>query len=202
MEIVVAIFLFVVFCVYIYLFYLVFSKDLQNRARLQLFHNAVISVYERNKELDSIAVVVEEIELNYNKVFQLQKERNKIALLDLIDEVISIYDTRSDKGFKSIFKRERYEGLPKFLLKVSQFIKESDPFSALSEKNAALLKNLSEALEKTNFELGQVTIKQLSSELQNKESLVKKQQRENQRATMISIVGIVLTIVFGIFSIL
>lgn len=62
------------------------------------------------------------------------------------------------------------------------------------------MQSISYALENNNKSLGKNSIKQLSQEIAIKEKTIVKKDKENQRANIVSIVGLVLTIFFGLLS--
>lgn len=64
-----------------------------------------------------------------------------------------------------------------------------------------MLKTLSTAIDNNNIDLGQNTLKQLSDEIINKEMIIRKKEKENRLAIILSIVGVLLTLFFGILSI-
>jgi len=61
------------------------------------------------------------------------------------------------------------------------------------------MQSISDALN--NKSLGENSLKQLSQEVATKEKMLVKKDKENQRVNIVSIVGITLTIFFGLLSI-
>ena len=79
---------------------------------------------------------------------------------------------------------------------------DAAPFSNLPETQATLLKNIKDAMLKCNIELGKVALKQLTEELIDSERQLEKQERINKITVILSIVGMLFTIYFGIASLL
>lgn len=202
MEIYFAVGVYLFLCGYILVFCLFFWKEDKKRRCIHLFHNAVLSVYKRNASRNPYRFkdITEQLTLNYNKIFQSEKESNRIMLLDMIDQMIFYYDSYSDTRFKKMLHAEKENGVRQFLFAVSSHMKGNDPFASLPAQEATLLKNISDAIYSNNTELGKTAIEQLSTEILNKEALIRKQERNNQITTMMSIVGTVLTVFFGIAS--
>lgn len=191
---------------YILMVWLFFYKESLKRKKTILFHNAILSVYSRAKSSDNNVIynfkdILEQLTLNYNKIFQNEKESNKTMMLDMLEQIIFYYDAYTNENFERRLRIKKNIEIRDFIFNISQCIKESDPFSALPAKDAALLKNIDDALSNSNIQLGKTAIEQLTTEIVNKESIIKKQERNNQIATILSIVGLVLTIFFGILSI-
>lgn len=87
-------------------------------------------------------------------------------------------------------------------LKLYTYIVDVEPFSNLPETQATLLKNIKDAMLKGNIDLGKVALKQLTEELIDSERQLEKQERINKITVILSIVGMLLTIYFGIASLL
>ncbi|MBQ2285484.1 MAG: hypothetical protein II244_07445 [Clostridia bacterium] len=81
-----------------------------------------------------------------------------------------------------------------------KYIKEKEPFASIPAKEANLLNNINDALLKNNIDLGTVSLAQLSKELSSKEIEIKKMEKQNLIGTIVSIIGIILTVIFGILS--
>lgn len=82
------------------------------------------------------------------------------------------------------------------------YIKTINPFISISRKEAELMQSIMNALNNNNCSLGVSSLKQLSQEVATKEKLIIKKDKENRRANIVSIVGLILTVFFGILSFL
>ncbi|MCH5279029.1 MAG: hypothetical protein J1E60_04485 [Christensenellaceae bacterium] len=82
------------------------------------------------------------------------------------------------------------------------YIKTINPFISISRKEADLMQSIMNALNNNNCSLGVSSLKQLSQEVATKEKLIIKKDKENRRANIVSIVGLILTVFFGILSFL
>ena len=86
------------------------------------------------------------------------------------------------------------------LLKCIDYIKRMYPYSVLNSKEEMLLQNLHKSIDENSKEASFGYLKQLSIEVANKETQITRKEKANRIAIFISIVGTVLTIVFGILS--
>ena len=74
------------------------------------------------------------------------------------------------------------------------YIKTINPFISISRKEADLMQSIMNALNNNNCSLGVSSLKQLSQEVATKEKLIIKKDKENRRANIVSIVGLILTV--------
>ena len=118
----------------------------------------------------------------------------------MLEQLIHYYDSYSDKNFKYRFGETKDPKIRSFILDIYKLLKQKEPFSSVTSKESNLLKNINDAIIKNNTDLGLSTLQQLAEEIANKEKTIKKKEKENQVATIVSIVGVVLTIVFGLLS--
>lgn len=192
MELMMSLFLFFVLAMYFLVFYIVFGKTYIQRARYASFYKSVLSVY---KECHVLEDALEQLSLNY----KLGATKD-LTLLDMLEQLIFYYDTYSDKNFKYRFGETKDTKIRSFILDIYKLLKQKEPFSSVTSKESNLLKNINDAIIKNNTDLGLSTLQQLAEEIANKEKTIKKKEKENQVATIVSIVGVVLTIVFGLLS--
>ena len=126
---------------------------------------------------------------------------NETTLLDVLEKFIYYYDTYPKHRFYNLFRVQKSLEIRNFIFSICKFIKDKDPFTAVPSKEANLLKNINDAIVKNNADFGKASLLQLSNELINREKLLKKKEKDNQLATIISIVGMILTVFFGFLSI-
>lgn len=192
-----SLFLVLVLIMYFFVFYIVFLKSNIQRTRYASFYKSVLSVY---KECHVLEDALEQLSLNYNKIFQKLGATKDLTLLDMLEQLIHYYDSYSDKNFKYRFGETKDPKIRSFILKICKLIKKNEPFSSVASKESNMLKNINDAIIKNNKDLGLSTLQQLAEEIANKEKTIKKKEKENQVATIVSIVGVALTIFFGLLS--
>lgn len=174
----------------------IFKKDVQQK-QVRRFYNAIINIYRKQLSIpDSFT----QLKLNYEKLNQAMTNTTYNSILDLLETIIYNYDTYPDKLFKSFFKFDKQEEIRDFLMQICIYIKEDNPFISAPLKEAELMRTLKNALDNNNPSLGINSLMQLSLEIETKEKLLSKKDKENQRANIISIAGIILTTFFGFLS--
>lgn len=205
-EMFMMVFMLVFLALYVFAFYtIILKRDIQRRF-LRTFHNAVCSIYtEANNASNnqpSLDYLFEQLNLNYEKLCQTNPNNNYSSILDLLETIIYYYDSYSNTIFKNIFRQEKEPAVRNFIMEICLYIKNINPFISVPRKEADLMQSITDALENNNKSLGQNSLKQLSQEILTKEKSLIKKDKENQRANIVSIVGIVLTIFFGLLSML
>lgn len=197
MEFFTSFLLVVIIVLYILAFYYCIIKSGDKDIKMKRFHRAIISIYGRDL---SVKESLEQLVVNYNKIFQSSNKSTASNMLDLFESIINCYDTYTEKQFKNKFKTVKNEEVEKFIIVLHKEIINSDPFISLPSKEASFLKTIKEAIEKNNHDLANNSLDQLSKELIAKEKSFMKKEKENQVTTMISIIGVILTVLFGILS--
>ena len=197
MELVMSLFLVLVLIIYFFVFYIVFLKSTLQKTRYASFYKAILSVH---KEFHLLEDALEQLSLNYNKIFQKLGSNYDLSLLDMLEQLIYYYDSYSEKNFKYRFGETKDPKIRSFILDICKLVKKKEPFSSVASKESTLLKNINDAIIKNNKDLGLSTLQQLADEIANKEKTIKKKEKENQVATIVSIVGVILTVVFGLLS--
>ena len=198
MEVFIVLLIITLVFIYFMMFYLIFFKTQIKHKRDYRFHNAILSIYDSSQSVDD---AYEQLLLNFNKLCQDMGNNNETTLLDILEKFIYYYDTYSKHRFSNLFRVQKSLEIRNFIFSICKFIKDKDPFTAVPSKEANLLKNINDAIEKNNADFGKASLSQLSNELINKEKLLKKKEKEYQLTFIISIVGMILTIFFGILSI-
>ncbi len=186
-----------VLILYFLVFYIVFLRTYVQRKRDSSFYKAVLSVYKENNLIED---ALDQLSLNYNKIFQKLGTNNDLTLLDMLEQLIHYYDSYSEKIFKYRLGETKDPNIRRFILDICKLVKKKEPFSSVASKESNLLKNINDAIIKNNTDLGLSSLQQLAYELANKEKTLKKKEKENQVATIFSIVGVILTVIFGLLS--
>ncbi len=189
--------LFIVLIAYVLVFYFAFFNSITKRRKKVRFHNAIISIYKSNSSTDD---VIEQLSLNFNKLTEVFGRTNEKTVLDILETLVYHYDTFTDDRFESLFNVKKDMNIREYIYKLSKYIKEKEPFASIPAKEANLLNNINDALLKNNIDLGTVSLAQLSKELSSKEIEIKKMEKQNLIGTIVSIIGIILTVIFGILS--
>jgi len=119
---------------------------------------------------------------------------------DLLEDFIYFYDARGPKYLKSNYYIEAEKSLRDQAYSLLEYVKKENPFSSLPPKEANFLRTLFQAIESGNKELALNTVNQLSQEIEILDSSVRNGEKRTRVSYIISIVGVILTIVFGFTS--
>lgn len=195
------IFMFIFIGLYFIYFYYFIVKVAGRRRFIRRFHNVISSIVA-DEEQFSFNIVLDRLNLNYKILCQAYPNIHYARLLDLLETIIYYYDSYPDFLFEVKFFCKKNPEILEFMIIISNYIKKQDPFVSIPRKEANLLRSINEALDNNNVQLGQNAVMQLSQEIDTKEKKIHKMEKENQRANIISIVGLILTIFFGLFSII
>ena len=196
--------------IYLIAFYkIIMKRDIQ-RQFLRRFHNAICNIIDEpmhtspmEPDYDPVHTYwFEQLNLNYEKLCQDNPNNNYTSILDLLETIIYYYDSYPDKVFKNIFSQIKNPKVRNFMLEMTLYIKSKNPFISIPRKEADLMQAIKDALDNSNKSLGINALSQLSQEVATKEKLIIKKNKENQRANIVSIVGVILTVFFGILSIM
>lgn len=122
--------------------------------------------------------------------------------MDILEELIFEIDTIDEKHFEKRYEIKVTKDIRNQILKIIERMREQNPFISISSKEANLLINLNQAIETGNKDFGHTILKQLSDEIEMLENNVAIQHNRNKNSYIIAAVGIVLTIYFGILSLL
>lgn len=195
-EIFLYVLLYIVIFIYIFVLFGAYLKRGKQDLVLKKFYKAIVSVYSiKNNIEDSFY----QLNIIYEKL--CQNHPNKYNnIFDLLKTVLYCYDTYNEKVFKNTFKVEKDSQIRNFIIELCDFINEKDPYISVPLKEASILKTIGEALENNNTQLGLNCLGQLSLEIESKEILIQKKEKENRITTMLTVVGLILTVFFGFLS--
>jgi uncharacterized protein YsxB (DUF464 family) len=169
------------------------------RAARNSFFNSTSSVL---KMCSDDKDCIEQINTNFKKwILQspnLTSDYN--ASVELLEEMVYNFDENYDDEesvISSINANARNR-----IVKIISIMKETNPFISLSDKEAYALMNLKTAIEDSNKELGNTMLNQVSKDIENLESNLKYQINKSKNSDMTATIGVVLTLVFGLISLL
>lgn len=202
MEIIIGLLFSFIMVAYVFLCYILIFKKSKISLTLRRFHNAIITIYNDHTPNVSEDDIVERLDMDYNRIVQHIGGNTNTSFLDMLEQIVYRYDTYSDRDFEGIFRAKKDLAIRQFVYTIWKHLKNRDPFIGLPSKEATILKNINIAINEGNVSMGAAYIEQMSTEIINKERKIEKQKHDNQIATIISVVGVVLTIVFGIVSLM
>jgi hypothetical protein len=169
-------------------------RFLENR-----FFRAVVSILINNQNEEEC---IKQLNLNFKKLSEKYPNLSSDlkSSVDLLEYFIHYYDTLGEKWFTDRFDLEITNDIRNRVMKITEKIKEQNPFVSLSSRDANLLINLKNSIETRNADLGLTILNQLAEETEVKESNIRIQENRNNTAYFIATIGVILTIVFGLVS--
>lgn len=197
-EIIIIVPLYALFLVTFYLFYVRRAQSSRLRRR---FFRALKEILIGEKDIG-------QQEKQLNLIYKKLAERFSSSMseirhpTDLLEDFIYYYDARGDDFLKGTYNVEVDKSLRDSAYFLLEHIRSANPFSALPAKEASLLRTLLQAVESSNKDLATNSILQLAQDVEILASAVGTGERRTRIAYLISVVGVVLTIVFGLSSLL
>ncbi|HEY4485149.1 MAG TPA: hypothetical protein VI702_02340 [Nitrospiria bacterium] len=193
------IFALIVLIFYIPLLLILVRRVRQKIARRQFFH-AVIAILHRVSDSDA---VVEQIHIVFKKLaerFPYVSQTYKGAT-DFAEDLLYRAEAFREGEFKRLYGFELDNSQKDRIVQAIAIMKVNQPFSSISSKYGNLLNMIKHSFDTNNHDLGVNNLRQLADDIEVLESTLEVQARRNQVSIVVSIVGVVLTIVFGALSI-
>jgi len=158
---------------------------------------------------DQIRILYDQLSKEYGDYFSEQYS----SPTSMLHKILHMYDTsQSDDGGNASAASTRQlaalevlagiDGVRDKMFCALRLLNEKEPFAGLSGKRASLFQHLVGAIDQANHELAVTTLGQLSQEVEALEEQLASEERDAGRASVVSIVGVILTLVFGGFSLL
>lgn len=181
--------------------FFVFKVLKRDRVRIleKRFFRAVVSILNNNQNEEEC---IKQLNLNFKKLSEKYPNLSSDlkSSVDLLEYFIHYYDTLGEKRFTDRFYLEITNDIRNRVMKITEKMKEQNPFVSLSSRDANLLINLKNSIETGNADLGLTILNQLAEETEVKESNIRIQENRNTTAYFIATIGVILTIVFGLVS--
>lgn len=178
-----------------------FGKEFRKLKLKKEFFVLLSKVVKENKDYKNIH---NEVEL----LFKISCKRNKFPedsiriFMDLLEEYIYIYQLKGEDKFNRTYKvsvtDEEFETVMGYL----NYIREDYKFLRLPSKQASLLRDINKIVETSDSETGYILINQLSEEIEKFTSYLEQSERKVKWPYVFTLIGIVLTIVFGVLSLI
>ncbi|EOC7934611.1 hypothetical protein ACI8HB_003412 [Vibrio cholerae] len=184
---------------YVPLFTYTFKLTRQKRSRAEFFR-ATSSIIER-VECDESAV--KQIQMIYKKLterFPFVRATYKSAP-DFLEDYLCRIESFGNKRFKSAYRFELTDPQKDRLVQIIELMKSQQPYSTVSSKYGNLLSMIDHAFHTSNVDLGKTNLRQLSDDIEVLEATIEQQNKTNLISLIISIVGVILTLVFGALTV-
>lgn len=175
------------------------AKSTQRYAE-RAFYRGIISIFENSADGEDL---IAEIAILYKRLSESHSAITKKfrSPTELIEELIVRIDTLDEKTFRDRYRMDRPIAFRGKLYRVLQQTRERSPFDSLTSKEANLMSTLATALDSGNKDLGKTVIRQLADELEISGANLRNQNQKNHISFIVSVVSVVLTVFFGIVSV-
>lgn len=185
---------------YIPLFVFMIKRKDMKRAKKKFFRG-VISVFENCQEdkecVSQISLLYKRVSSKYNGITQEMR-----STTDFMEDFLFTIDTIDAKDFKLSYDKEISKEFRQRVVNCINIMKQLQPFSSISSKEANLLNVIKQGIEMKNEELAINSLEQLADDIEIMEEGLRKQSNKNSNSFTLSIIGLVLTIFFGVVSII
>lgn len=189
----------IVLIFYIPLLLMIMKQTRAKRGRKD-FYNAVLSIIDRESDNQK---AVEQINIVFKKLSELNSQvaskYNNSA--DLCEDLLCRSESYGNKRFKGVYSLEFDNEKINRIVEIISILKSRQPFSSVSSKHGNLLNMIKHAFDTDNKDLGSNNLIQLANDIEVLESTIETQDKRNQVSMVISIVGVILTLVFGALSV-
>jgi hypothetical protein len=194
-------FLIVIIAIVPFYVYAIFNIFVRNKRKLVyvLFFRMVTNIIS---DTDNDEKIISRIELDFKKLIEKYPMSIKEieTPLDFLEEMASIIDSMGIKKFNSHYGITIESESKNKIMDITEKIREKNPFISLSPKAANFLSSLKNSIELGNKELSYTTLKQLSDDIEEMESSMESQKKRFDRAHVIAVISVILSIVFGLLS--
>lgn len=190
--------LFVVLPLYFYLFFKVFAKNIHKKSYNYFFKSvkAVIDSCLEDSECSR------QVNIHFKNWIKKFPEVSSIIKnpVEILQKMVCEYDAIGAESFekKSGVKLSRDDR--NRIMSIIKYMKIENPFASLSDKESTLLKNIRYSLENKDKSLSDSMLNQLSNDIEYLEMELKTQKDNNHKSYIISILGLILTVLFGAMS--
>lgn len=185
-------------------FMLIFGKD--TKLARKKFFRAVKSILKREPDDD---VAISEIDIIFKKIaekFSRISENHKNCA-DLLEDMY--YRSESQKVQQKFFLSDLLYELIELsddeknrLVNIIKKVRDKQPYASVSSRYGNLMSSIQSSIETQNVELAKSNLRQLTDGVEVLETTIKTQDKRNRFSIIISIVGVILTIIFGALSLL
>lgn len=184
---------------YIPLIIMLLRRAKQKRARREFFQ-AMHSILERVKD-DSAAI--EQIQIVFKKISERHPHINSTYknATDFVEDLLFRTEAFETNKYKDAYGFEFSDEHKNRIVNTINLMKSRQPFSSVSSKYGNLLNMIKHAFNTGNAELGTSNLGQLADDIEVLESTLETQSKRNQMSIAVSIIGVVLTLVFGALTI-
>ncbi len=186
--------IFLIFYLSFFIVYLKIFIDRKNERRIVNTVNTIFNSEELDKE-HTLNLIVKEI-LTSKKI-PYSDIKNSCDLLEYIFRKVTI-NSHNNTYLGIKFENETLVKIQNFIIN----IKNKDPFISLNSQYNYYFSSIYKAINENNKDYGLSMLNQLSKEFETIDEIIIQQNKRNKISYFVSCLGVILTIFFGIFSLI
>lgn len=179
----------------------IFIKNMNQQAQRRSFYRAFLAILERNQDNDEKCISETQIAFKRLSVRDPDIQKSYKSAVGLLEDFLFRVDSNKTTAFKESYEIEVSQDCRKRISKIIDLMKIDQPYASVSSSYNSLFNMLNQALSTNNVDFGKSTLNQLVNNVEILEQTINAKARENLISTIVSIVGVILTIVFGFISI-
>lgn len=181
-------------------FLLIMTRNFGAKSGRRHFYRSLKNVFERETN-DSRAI--DQISIIYRKISESNPEFSKKykTPIDICEDLLARVTGYTSFNFKFHYSLSFSKEEICRLANIVKTIENEMPFISLSPKYGNQLEMLKLAYDSSDVSLGLNGLRQLAKDIKFLESTIEIQERKNRISTWVSVIGVILTIVFGAVSI-
>lgn len=181
-------------------FLVIMTRTFGAKSGRRHFYKSLKNVFERESDnsraIDQLSIIYRKISEN-NSAFSKKYKTPSDICEDLLCRVTGFTSFTFKFHYSLSFTAEEIDRLADIV----ESIENEMPFISLSPKYGNQLEMLRLAYVSSDIEMGSNGLKQLAKDIKLLESTIETQERKNRTSTWVSVIGVILTIVFGAVSI-
>ena len=180
----------------------VFLRQRDRRIAHKRFFTALSKILDEKTEEKSIGQTIDEIHLNFKKLAEYNGyiSREIRTPQDLIETFVHLVDTGREDYLKNMGV-ENPSAVRERALRILGAMQVISPFSRLAPEEANTMSALDQAVQTNDVVPSKNLLHQLAGKFELSYASARKLENEKRIATMVSVIGVVLTTVFGIMGV-
>ena len=181
-------------------FLIIMTRNFGAKSGRRHFYRSLKNIFER--ETDD-ARTIDQISIIYRKVSEENPDFSKKykTPIDICEDLLARVTGYTSFTFKFHYSLSFSPEEISRLADMVRTIENEMPFISLSPKYGNQLDMLKLAYDSNDVGLGSNGLRQLARDIKFLESTIETQERKNRVSTWVSVIGVILTIVFGAVSI-
>lgn len=151
----------------------------------------------------NIKKVYEELGIIFQRLLEAHPFMRKKfkSSIDFYEDFLYVIETQPiDYSYFNV--KSRSAAITTRVFELANLARAENPFASIPPREASLLQMLTEAINTDNKDLGKTSLKQLVQQIESTNQDLESQRKRNNISYILAIVGFILTVFFGIVSLI